>query len=742
MPFFATKNLVDPSVEPCVPWEFKSSEQIPNRVLNDKSERENWLQNPKTNYQCYTAFEGVNNRLRISGPRADGEGNPPMFLHAFAGDYDLPLSDQEIDLAVSRMPIKPNWIETSLSGNARLVWLFERSLALPSYAFTLFLLARLYLLLPIRSMAGLDQGALAAPERLLTNGGKWRKVHDVPVSADLLQGFLVSVSEKFCWKSSDLGTEIPLDVAASELKSKYPRFVSWPGDFALGAQGPSFWVDGSESSKSAIVRETGLQTFSAHAHKPFFNWSELLGIEFVSQYQLCEMGRAVDGIYFDGKSFIRKNLEGAWLHEPRDDFNQFLRTERGLNDKRGKGETHSKVDSAVMFVKNNACVEGAGSFAFFPKGLIQLNSKRMLNTHNRDVLQPAAESPGKFPWIAEFLSGFFSSPEQLPYFTSWLSYFYRSCHARTPAPGQNIILVGDVGKGKTLLTRAIMGALMGGATEAKEWLMGQSTFSSDLFEYALWVIDDGSVSSGRNGHRIFSEMLKRMAANETHWSNEKFRKASMVHWLGRIAISCNADVESIRVMPDLDISIREKISLFLAAPERDDNFVFPDRQALKAILNKELPFFARHLLDYQIPDHCLATDARFYVSHYHEPSLVTSANQSSNSGTFGEILDEWMREEFTVRNPSADSWVGTALQLYRSILSDHGLTEAMKPFTVQTVGRLIASLGEKKVFRVVIRGDEHRRIFEIFRDRYPKKPMARGVPESPNSVYHKLEKAV
>ena len=171
--------------------------------------------------------------------------------------------------------------------------------------------------------------------------------------------------------------------------------------------------------------------------------------------------------------------------------------------------------------------------------------------------------------------------------------------------------------------------------------------------------------------------------------------------------------------------------LMRVCDERTDGFLFPDDSVVRQHLSKELPVFARFLKDFVIPAELVSKEARFGVDAYHEPSLLTEANHSSTSGTFGEIVDEWQREYFTVRDPHAIQWVGTALQFHKSVLQDMSLTEAMRPYNIQAVSRMLSMLAVKGVFDIEIAGDEFRRLFVIKRDdRYPMKGKATVPPQS------------
>lgn len=147
---------------------------------------------------------------------------------------------------------------------------------------------------------------------------------------------------------------------------------------------------------------------------------------------------------------------------------------------------------------------------------------------------------------------------------------------------------------------------------------------------------------------------------------------------------------------------------------------FLEEQEQTMLLNRELPAFARYLLDYKIPPHCLHVDPRFGIRHYHEPSLVASANLTT--GAFTDIIDAWMKEYFTVRNPQEDAWEGTAVELRSSIAVDPNMIELLKPFTIERIKRAMAGLSNNSLFKIeVVPVGEVRIKYRIHREtHYPK----------------------
>jgi hypothetical protein len=266
--------------------------------------------------------------------------------------------------------------------------------------------------------------------------------------------------------------------------------------------------------------------------------------------------------------------------------------------------------------------------------------------------------------------------------------------------------------------------------------MGDDNFNRELFEFALWCIDDGSIAANFQKHKIFSEIVKRVVANPSIRCNGKYRAAGTVPWQGRIFVTLNLDPESRRMVPDTDLSLREKIMILRTHETPQVQFLVADEMV--AMLKRELPFLGRFLMDWVIPPHCIADNPRFGVKSYLEKSLLDSANRSSVSGAFGEILEEWMRSYFMEQNPEADKWEGTSLQLYKAIQLDHSLLEAMRPFNVQNVGNHLLNLISKNVFKISVSGDENRRLFTILRDevRFPR-PKKIAVPTTVTSYFEK-----
>lgn len=707
--FYHLRNLSSQDLHKDVlPWDFKPSTPIPPEVYTNKKARTNWINLPTTEHHVYTAFEGVNPNLRISKLRNDGSGNPPLYGWALIADYDSAQPEDVVMKLAKELPYPPNYIEKTLSGNWRFVWLLAAPLVFPSYDFAKYFFRNFanFAFDVSRGMIGFDQPAWEAPERLWTNSGDWRKVHDKPIDADIVRGWMVKASEKYSFTASEFGLAIPLDALKPELEKRYPKFAQWPGEFVLNAQGPSFFIEGSTSPMSAIVRETGMQTFSAHAAKGFYGWKDLLGAAFVSEYESKALGSAVEAIHFDGRHYWQPVANGSFAPFDRHDLVLHLKVERNLSPKPDK-DGKSQIERALTHIQKFQRITGAAPFIFRPSGIIRRAHQTFLNTSTVRVMSPADVpavwgSRGNFPWLSYYLETIFDE-YQLAILLAWMAWAYQGFYRLEPQQGHVLFIAGPVGMGKTLLNREIIGKIFGGYAEAGAYLLGEDNFNAELFQVGHHVVDDAGATSNLHTQRKWQSALKRAAANTTFRSNEKYRTATLADWIGRTGVTLNVDEESARLFPDLSTSIIDKLILLRTRGE-DCKPEFPERYKLEKMMDQERHHLCRWLLDHKIPED-LQGNSRFGVIHYAEPSLLETANQSSHTAGFHEILEDWKNDYF-VANPKAKYFEGTAYQLRKQLVLDPTAVDAVRAFDVNAIGRHLATLKSKGVkLEAFSRGD-------------------------------------
>lgn len=760
-------NLASHSALPGSPWEHTNL-VIPDEVRGNKKLRDSWICDASTKHCVYNTWEGLNENARLARATADREENPPHKCYGVVADFDAKMSMDEVASGFERLaPLLPTYYGVSLSGKCHLVWTFEKPLTI-----TTFQLAEKFLELVmdklrlLGALPSLDVKAFVDPCKYYTSGGDWYRVADAAISYNTALGWLVQASQKINYREQ--GYAVPLTIVREQLL-KNPKFVEHWSDieFQVGAQGPSWWVEGSESPKSAIVKETGMFTYSAHAIKNFYSWGDMIGWAFVDQYKANHVGNAVAGIYYDGRQFWREITRGDWKPFSKDDILHFLKISRGLKERALKGEQHSELDLAYEFLIDHHNIEGAAPFVFKPNGKIEVNEKPFLNIHTGRVVRPVDHpvewgNPDHFPVISRFFGPpstvcpdpaarrFFKGGSlPLDIFISWLSYFYKGGYELNLRSGHNLFLSGPVNVGKTFVNRGVIGGIMNGYREAKEYLMGEDVFGAELFSVAHWVVDDGTMSNSLAAHRRWGEMIKRMAANSTFRFHEKFRTPQQVEWQGRVCCTLNNDEESARLMPDLERSILDKIMLFRVTDE--PTIEFKEFSVMQRILENELPYFARFLLDWKTPEHCIlyrnpgVIDYRFGgIKPWHDPILMQQANQSSRTSGFFEILEDWKAEYFHLINESKPAnekvwlWRGSAFQLRKALCANPATADALRGVDNADISRVLAQL-KSKGYRIDSDDEGDIRYWTIYGPKPAEKPTpaAAEVKSNPDSKFQK-----
>lgn len=693
MKFFYSVNLTEKTLHTGVqPWDFAATERITEQIRHDKESRQEWYQNTATQHYFYTLIEGANPNQRPS------KDNPPKFLHGIAADYDIGIPPERVAEAIKAMKVKPAYVERSLGGNVRLVWLFRQPIAVDTCEFCSFVLTNAVKWLNLDLLPALDEPAFVAFSRLLCNGCAWEATGHGPVPDHDLQAFFVRCGRDFRFQPNTDGNEIPLDVVEKALLEKFPNVFSWPQDFVIDSQGPSFWIPESTSPASAIVKKDGMFTFSGHADKPFYSWGDILGHDFVAKFATETISRATNDIWWDSKKFWRKK-NGIYSALDMPELQNYFKVQCRLSNKPTK-EGVSPVDMALDHIYNNGSIKGAAPFIFRPPGVLDFNGRRVINTWVNQVVKPSDEvSPwgpeGKFPFLSQFFDTLFDPVIQKDFFLAWWKHFYTSALTLVPMPGQNVFLMGAPGAGKTLASRAIIGKSVGGFMDAADFLIHSGQFNSEMFESPLWCVDDETLGESSVKQAMFQAMLKKITANQQFKSHKKFEIPVLCEWMGRAVITANLDYVSSRSLGPMDNSSADKTNIFRCVSEAA--IIFPSRHQLAAIIEAELPYLLRWLLNWEPPAHVIR-NVRYGYASYHEPTLLNQAHQSSRGAPFKELLVETLQQYFT-NCPEAKEWRGTLTQLSRLLQSNPMDDYILRSLRLEQISRYLEMIQREGIVR-------------------------------------------
>lgn len=648
MKYFYVKNLSDVRV-------FESpdiSQQPFNRPpFKSKADFRKWCASSDTDHCFYTICEGTNPTSRVN------EDNPINRLHGFVGDYDVPHDDWAgLDaMLVSRVSDfpPPTWRSRTFSGGVRLVWEFEEPLPIAPEVAVEFMKKLAEILRASMLLPGFDRTSINMG-RFFELGEDWVNISP-PLSKDVYQVALFRALNDKPISSSD--THIPLNEVEEEVQRVYPG--RWKGAFEVGARGPLFWIDDGIDRQGCQVREEGVVCYSDRAEKGFMTWRDLFGRKFVEKFEKAKINKLLDNYWFNGRNYYKLH-HSTPVSIPKELLELELRKE-GFATKRKKGQELSELQQALLTIATECRVEEVAPVVFSAERKVMFNGRGILNS-NRAYAMHAAENGDieNWKWIHEFLTQFFADDSAgkstLPYFLAWFQRLYRAVLEHRLDQGHLLILLGPTGFGKTLLTNRLVGSAVGGFSDASDYLSGKTTFNKDLCGSAAWVIDDQTAAATYADQRKFVELTKRAVANPRLEYQAKYADAIPLPWAGRVMMSLNLDANSLAALPSMDSSNRDKIMALRASGK--STVRFGSNQDTEAIINTELPYFLKWLLDWKVPKE-LQASSRFGVINYIDPFIEAAAYDNSSRSAIAEMVEFFAKNVRDANPDYGDIWRGT-----------------------------------------------------------------------------------
>jgi hypothetical protein len=632
---------------------------FPEPICESKAHFRDWCKNKETDYAFYTMCEGDNPNVRISSK------NKINAVHGFAADFDAPLDWDSVDKLITTQckEFMPTWRSKTYSNYLRLVWEFEGRLLIDPDMYDSFIRHLSNLLKVERLFAGFDDASYRASQ-IFALGKDWVKIGE-PLPKEVYRTSLFKTASKKPPQTS--GTSIPIDVVEEEVQARFPN--RWDGEFVVGARGYLFWVDPFVERVGCQVSDGGMICYSDRAGKGFVPWTEIFEPDFIKKYEIKKMGNLLDQYWFNGKAHY-KLLHGAAQQIPKDQLILELR-QAGFSPSPRKGKALNELEEAMLAIANENRIDEIAPVVFSPDRVVSYNSHRILNTANIEPVQPADEGAiGKWPFIHQWLHQLFVDNEKkgtILYFFAWLKRFYASVLERKSKQGQALLLVGPTNVGKSLLSNKVISALVGGFADASDYLSGHTHFNKDLARVAAWVVDDTTSAASFQEQRRATELIKRSAANPRMEYHAKYVDSISIPWAGRVIMSLNMDPNSLSVIPSLDSSNRDKLIALRMSESATTKF--PPNDELEKTIEGEMPYFARWLLDWEVPKE-IRGSSRFGVVSYIDKTIASAAYDNSSRSTVAELVEFFVkraREYFS--NPV---WRGTLTEFQGSILEFNG----------------------------------------------------------------------
>lgn len=710
LPFLTAKNIVDKELVEASPWDFSPSPELLETMRSKKKDARRVLMiTPGTKWEVYTTVVGEAKNQRVNAVQ-----NPPRALRGLSVDYDAILNLDAVQGLINQMPeaFQPQFLEITLGKKNRLVWVFEHELLVAGFEYCTAAMKAFVERMGLDTLLpGFDQ-ASTKPGEVWTNGGEWYELKSTPVPSDIVRGIAIDLAKK---KSSMTNREqIPMVVVAEEVTRRWPN--RWNGDFVLNATGVRFWDEQADCPTGCQVKEDGMLCFTGKV--PFVSWADLFGPAWVDEQRALNMGKAADGVYYDGQNYWEQ-LGDRWIPRNRTDTILLLK-DRGLSDKAPKGIVMSDAERVLRHIQGVAgWIDGAAPFVNRRPGLIDVSGKRMLNTSTFKPMVPSEKIEGDpvidFPFLWRFLNGYFARPEGRPldHWLGWLQRFYSGMVNYEPMMGQAQFHCGPPGNGKTLLCIRVVGGLCNGRMSTPiDFFYGDTTFNDEIFESPFIAINDEDSPKTESAKAKYATKIKAFTVNPTHTHHAKFRGRNMTEWVGRIFVTLNDDPYSVIVLPEVNSNTFDKMSFYASQPFLGE---WPANTNLT--IANELPKFAKWLLDYyKLPVDLRSSDVRTGIKSYYDPVILDLSKQQVVAYNLVELLQIWTHIDGDMTDKK--QWSGTPSELLARLSVSTQLAVLLKDWTVARISKSLTTLARQG--GTGISYDEGARTFKIESDKLTK----------------------
>tara|TARA_Y100000593_G_scaffold85341_1_gene162246 strand:- start:883 stop:2994 length:2112 start_codon:yes stop_codon:yes gene_type:complete len=686
---FTLDNLSTNDVTERSPWELDPATfNYPAKGFKSSHDYKAWARQQGTRYCAFSLIEGEQKNQRVTST------NEPVRIHGMVVDYDpaKAFTDTDVQSFVDKSLDGDHpcaYLSRSYSGGIHAVWFFEEPISVMGTKAATEFLKRASKELGLASLAaGLDK-AVTKPTQYYLYGRDWQSVSQYVIPNTVTYAWMHAATKSATF--ADYGEPIPLKDIYEELEARWPG--AWPGEFKEGARGPTFWDPhgGHRSVDSALVRENGMQVFNME--KGFYSWGEIFGHKFVSAYQQAQIGSAISNFFYDGRNFYEK-IGNDYFQRTRRDVEIRLKVGHGLRSVTPRGATYSELEEALSTIITQKLVDAAVPVVFNKNQVVSYHGKKYLNTSRVRVMQPADEAQEwevNFPFVAKLLMGVYGQ-KQLEYWLAWASRFYKGAYSGRPEAGHALFTIGDPGVGKTFINSGILGPLFGGEVACGPFLMGETNFNSSLFERGIWTIDDRVPASDSKKYQHYTSTIKSIVANASFTVDEKYQKAAYIPWTGRLSVTANYTQEDIRMIPELNESVKDKVMVFRGYSH---DVTFGSRQENYETCQRELPYFARYLLDLDIPDELKGSN-RFGVESYINRQVEAYTLNNGPHAYFLELLEIFEDDYFT--GPLGENqWTGSATEFMKQLSCLDGANNFLKGVDAQRMGRSFNHYHQKGV---------------------------------------------
>jgi hypothetical protein len=328
--------------------------------------------------------------------------------------------------------------------------------------------------------------------------------------------------------------------------------------------------------------------------------------------------------------------------------------------------TSRLMDEFLCKIREEHYVVWIGPVAGYRSGIhfAEDSQNRILVTVPPKVIPGVA---GEYELIMRIFSGLFKdkeNPRQFPMVLGWLKQARLNVVAGIPRPLPALALVGPRKAGKSLFLEIVRHVLGGRKTAAFQAMTNESGFNSELLGAELLTVDDEVVSNHPRKRIQFGQAIKKTLFAGSLFVHGKGKEPFCARPVHALAIAVNNEPQHVRVLPELDPSLEDKIALIQTGMASVSVEETSDRDEFMRRILSEIPAFIHFLEEeFKIPHDLL--DVRTGIKAYHHPEVLDALMQLSPEIRLLELINK--NEIIQAKIKDQGHWKGSSLDLEQLI---------------------------------------------------------------------------
>jgi hypothetical protein len=386
---------------------------------------------------------------------------------------------------------------------------------------------------------------------------------------------------------------------------------------------------------------------------------EITFASLVYQAGLHGFSGAVRRFFYNGRSFCMKSPSGFIPLPAESPVRQHLRI---------LGVPTQKQAEVLCSIREQQLVSYIGPVAGLPAGLHECNGDKVLVTRGPTIIEGRA---GNDTFVRDNLAGLLDDPDhpqQLQTFLDWLAHCRKAVMSGKRVQTPVVALTGRRGNGKSFCIEIIKRCLGGRSAKAYRFMSGDSPFNADLVGSELLVVDDDAASKDHRSRMALTQNIKANFFSGSFRLEAKGRDAIECFPVQALVMAVNEDPDHLRVLPELEESMEDKIHLFKTRSAPIPQGL--DFAGIGEQLTRSLPAF---LYELDQRDICGAYDERKRLKCFWHPEVLEALEYLSPDRQLLELIHQcWSVTEEIRQN---GKWVGVASEL-ESKLTEYGSSTA------------------------------------------------------------------